>query len=224
MTLIALSEKYVNLRVDKYQPYKYFLPLFLRLVHSLMNLQYIFITGGQGQGKSTFMASLIEAFKIREIPIAGFYSKGYWSAGQRAAFDWVPVGQQQPCRLCTNEPMEDVVRWGRFYFSKQAISKGNELLSQLRGFDGLVFVDEVGRFELRGDGWAPGLKKLLENPPFLIILAVRENFFGAITHWLGTEPLKIFQVGKHHPNETEDWIINCYNNFRKKEANKNNGD
>lgn len=100
-------------------------------------MKTLLLTGSIGKGKTRFVNRV--AFECG-LPLAGIRSARAYENGRHAGFDWLRYGARE-----TRWPMvrfSDGTRLADGTFERAA-----EALEELRHEDGLLFVDEIGRFE-----------------------------------------------------------------------------
>ena len=121
------------------------------------------ITGDKGSGKST---RLLEISKT--IP----NSAGFISIRTENGYSLLDLSTGKFSPLMTDEPLfPDLFR--RWYFDQRLFDTANSKLESISS--GTVFIDEIGRLELDGGGFAPALRALRSHDIDLII-AVRDAF------------------------------------------------
>ena len=93
--------------------------------------------------------------------------------------------QAQCTDTLTTEPVETI---GRFRFFSAAFRKANEALMRAAGdAPQWLLIDEIGKLELEGKGFAPALLAILkEGKPKNLLLVVRDSLI--------TEVLEFFSI------------------------------
>lgn len=125
----------------------------------------ILLTGARGSGKTTLLESAAQRLQAEGLRVAGILSPGHFENGRRTRFDLLILDTGQRLLLAErdfNEPPDS----GRCYsFRQDTIAAGLEALSggRLAAAD-IIFVDEVGPMELRGEGWGPALQAVSALP------------------------------------------------------------
>lgn len=125
----------------------------------------IILTGAKGSGKTTLLESAAQSVRALGLRVGGILSPGHFENGRRMRFELLilDTGERLPLaeRDC-NEPPDS----GRCYrFRSETIAAGLQALSdgRLAAAD-VIFVDEVGPMELRGEGWGPALDAVSAMP------------------------------------------------------------
>ena len=121
------------------------------------------ITGDKCSGKST---RLLEISKTIPNP------EGFISIRTENGYSLLDLSRGKASLLMTDEPLFPD-RFRRWYFDQKLFDAANSRLESISS--GTVFIDEIGRLELDGGGFAPALRTLRSHDIDLII-AVRDAF------------------------------------------------
>lgn len=121
------------------------------------------ITGDKRSGKST---RLLEISKTIPNP------EGFISIRTENGYSLLDLSRGKASLLMTDEPLF-TDRFRRWYFDQKLFDAANSRLESISS--GTVFIDEIGRLELDGGGFAPALRALRSHDIDLII-AVRDVF------------------------------------------------
>ncbi len=73
-----------------------------------------------------------------------------------------------------------VEKTGNFYISNDAIIFGNNILQTNHTDNTLIIIDEVGPFEISGNGWNDSLQYLLQETNNTILIVVRKSLVDKI--------------------------------------------
>ena len=123
------------------------------------------ISGGQGEGKTTYLREYAAHATDRGRSVGGVASVAIFKDDQRIGYDLLDLrqGVRRPlARVAV--PAEEPPTVGMYRFDEEAVAAGNAaiLVAVRDGLD-IVAIDEVGPWEFRGGGWAPGLKVALAD-------------------------------------------------------------
>jgi nucleoside-triphosphatase THEP1 len=138
----------------------------------------IILTGAVQCGKSTLAEKLINRLETKDITMAGILARGLWKNNQREGFDLMDIrtGKVTPLARRSAElapPNKDKIP---FSFFEQGVTAGYDALSVAACKTAeVILVDEIGKLEARGLGWASCLSPLLTLSRSLHIWIVREN-------------------------------------------------
>ena len=140
----------------------------------------VIVTSPQHTGKSSLIARYIERCRQHDISVAGILAEGLWENNQRSGFNLVDLtsGVRVPLAVrCAPHGRARV----RFEFFPEGINAAHNALNAKRcATADLIVIDEVGKLEVMGEGWAPLLPPLLELPGKMHIWAVRESLVDAV--------------------------------------------
>ncbi len=155
----------------------------------------IIITGGVQSGKSTLAARLVRFLNSRGVSLSGILAIGLWQDDQRLGFDLVDLKTGAKCPLARrrNDLVNSAIT--PFKFFDQGLAAGARALDQERCCDtSVIMVDEVGKLELSGEGWARFLGPLLAIQTAVHIWIVREKLVDKVCRRWNFEPAEIIHV------------------------------
>lgn len=145
------------------------------------NVIYI-ISGETRSGKTTYLKKIINRIREQDssLKIGGLIAHGIDKEGERYGFDIEDVALGKKAFLCSQKPIENALKTGRFYFSKEGLVFGEKALtSNLENTD-LLVIDEIGYLELKGKGWFESIEKALEYPNLNMIWVVRKQILEEV--------------------------------------------
>ena len=168
----------------------------------------ILVTGDTGDGKSTLLAELAILFKSRNIQSGGIISPAVFENGVKSGYELINVATSQKKRLSQTQKEDGLVNVGRFYFFNDGISFGKAALTVANNQNSqIVFIDEIGAWELQGQGWAESLNELILRCDMPVILAVNTKLVDqVIESWQLHSPL-IIEVKNPSSAETIQEIL-----------------
>lgn len=141
----------------------------------------IIITGDVQSGKSTLAAGLVKFLDDRGVAMAGILATGLWKDDQRQGFDLVDLKTRETTPLARRNvnPADGSIT--PFQFFDTGMAAGENALDPARCRDAaVIMVDEVGKLELKGKGWASFLDPLLFIRSAVHIWIVRESLVGEV--------------------------------------------
>jgi nucleoside-triphosphatase THEP1 len=144
----------------------------------------IVITGAVQSGKSSLAWDLMKKLQQLSIPMAGFIAKGLWKNNQRCGFNLVDLktGIMTPLAQ-RNSPKNSQPSSGKvpYTFFQKGIDAGyRALLPENCAHARVIIVDEMGRMEVQGQGWAPCIDPLLALKKPIHIWIIRESLVSPI--------------------------------------------
>lgn len=140
------------------------------------------IGGERGAGKTTFLCAQTAALAVRGWSVGGIAAPAVFESGRRVGYDLLDLRDhttRRLARLAADGPA-DV---GPYRFDEEAVAAGNAaIVAAVRDGLDLIAIDEIGPWELRGGGWAPGLKTALRElqPVQELLLVVRPAVIGSL--------------------------------------------
>lgn len=142
------------------------------------------VTANRHAGKTTFIKEMIAFLESKNQPIYGFYSEGFWdSNGERAGFNLITLPEKKSTPLC-DKISTHWQPFGSYNFNPDAIKLGFEQLENAPEGT-IVFIDEIGLFELEGKIWANALTNILSRGKNPIVVSIRRTFIeDAKEKWL----------------------------------------
>jgi len=139
--------------------------------------QVIIITGAVNSGKTTLLQQFLSHIEKSPYKVNGVVAEGVWHKGDKNGYDafFLFSGKrQQLCRKGLSSPLNI----GPFGFNEEVFISGEKSLSAEQN-SALTILDEIGRLELAGKGWAATLSNLLLRGNRLLIV-VRYDFIGKV--------------------------------------------
>jgi nucleoside-triphosphatase THEP1 len=155
----------------------------------------IILSGGQGEGKTTLLATLIRTMREEGIVVGGIRAPVVYVQGKRIGYDIedIRTGVMTPlCRIAAEATLADV---GSFSFLPEGLSAGRRALEpDAEHMPEVLIVDEVGPLELDGKGWAGQLEKNLRSFPGTVILVVRSGLVPQVLDRWQIHPAAIWTL------------------------------
>ena len=152
------------------------------------------VTGERGEGKTTFAGELVSSLRARGLRVAGLLAPGEIRNGVRWSIDLVDLGTGQRWPLATRDHASPWPALGSFRVDPEALERGSAALAAAAasGAD-LVVVDEVGPWELAGQGWASALASL-RREAVPLVLVVRRKFVGEVLERVALDGATVWNV------------------------------
>lgn len=165
----------------------------------------IFIIGDVQQGKSTFLAKAAEFLKKNNITAGGFIAPAMYGDEGVTGYQLHILPENKLLPLSATKSSETGLKVGRFYFDHQTMAEGRRVLETETDSDSdIVFVDEVGPWELQSQGWAKGINRLLLETEKPMIWAVRRDIVEKVRdNWNLQNPVLIDVALCHEGNINE---------------------
>lgn len=126
-------------------------------------------SGVSGSGKTTAIQKMVKESYCRKI--AGFITIGDYKNGQRHSF-WIRDVVTNRSILLAQRNLPARITQGAFGFTPEGLQFGNSCLRDVEQVE-VLFIDEVGPLELRGEGWYPSLQKIMTTEIAKIVFTSR---------------------------------------------------
>jgi len=161
---------------------------------SINKPKVIILTGEKHEGKTTFATNLAKALNAKGIAVGGFVAPGKFENNRRSAFNILDLKTGKQIPLCSINRTEGEAI-GPFKFDPDGQHFGNQILSSenLKNID-VLFIDEIGPLEIKGQGWVSAIDKLMDDAGRTHIWIIRKGMVEeAIQKW-GLMDVKVFDV------------------------------
>jgi len=147
------------------------------------NRPIIIITGGLGEGKSTYLENLINLLgSIKGLTIRGFIAKGIGLPPLRDGYTLKVLPDGIELMLCRRIAACGLPNKS-FEFNQEVIRALTNDLMAIKS-DEILVIDEVGRMELYGEVWAELIEHHLTKTKNLLVFTVRrENLMHVAERW-----------------------------------------
>jgi len=100
---------------------------------------------------------------------------------------------------------------GRFKIIPAGLQDGLRAIAKAVAKNRIIVIDEVGKLELNGSGWANEIEKLLNKSNKVIVMSVRESFVEDVIKKWKFEPVLIYHVATENYKQLLETIIGCIN-------------
>lgn len=153
----------------------------------------ILLTGSLHSGKTSCAQEIVKEMENHNIKTAGFLSPCVFENGVRVGFDLLLLSENE--RLPFSRLGQDNTNpaIGQYVVNKDTYLKGLSALERAMssGAD-LIFIDEIGPWELENQGWTPAINKLMKVPDLPMLWIVRQEVVDyALQYWSPASPLII---------------------------------
>lgn len=156
----------------------------------------IFVIKGKiGSGKTTVVKELIENLKNKGIKIGGIFTQKIFENDERIGYDIVDAKTNTAETFLRINHCETCEKIGIFSIFPEGIRKGEESLHpEKTENDQVVVIDEVGKLELNGKGWAKQLDYLIQSGRNHLLIAVRDEFSEEVLEKWNIQHAAVFET------------------------------
>jgi nucleoside-triphosphatase THEP1 len=153
----------------------------------------IIITGEIGSGKTTLISGISSRLKESGIKTGGIIAPAVYEQENKTGYSIIDIGAGKKMQLSQITEIEGEPRVGKYFFKSEALDFGRNALSVERNLESrIVLIDEIGAWELQGQGWASSLNELIINCEMPLIITVRKSFLElVIENWMLQSPMVI---------------------------------
>ena len=174
----------------------------------LKQKKVVIVTGEKHEGKTTFLINLVNDLKQSDIKIGGFVAHGKFENNKRSEFELENIKTAERKIICSIRGYQNQKKTGPFYFYETGLNFGNEILKYENLKDiKFAVVDEIGPFELRGQGWTNAIDKLLEQTEIIQIWTVRKSLVYDVLRKFGINKAYIFDISQDNKQELINHLI-----------------
>ena len=168
---------------------------------------HVIITGGVQTGKSSLAAALVAFLKAENIPMAGILATGLWKNDRRHGFDLTDLATGVTTPLARRVDIAHNSAITPFEFFETGMLAGEKALdAKSTANAAMVMVDEVGKLELVGQGWAPFMASVVLNSRAVHVWVVREDLVQDVCARWNLDRVEIVHVDDRNALER---LKNC---------------
>jgi nucleoside-triphosphatase THEP1 len=159
------------------------------------------VTGGRGQGKTTWVKSLAELLSKKSIKVAGIISERIMNGDSTTGYNITDIEKGNSYGFLRSDEPGSSPKIGKFTILEEGLTTGRKILHKAASEKNrVVIIDEVGRLELNNQGWSGSISELTDSPVTLV-LVVRDEFVGEVKSKWHLRDATIFHIGKSLPED-----------------------
>ena len=153
------------------------------------------LTGKINQGKTSLTREIVSELKKKGFTINGFLTLGNTNDSNRNAYFIRDITTGRKENLCSSQIDKQKPNYGRFYFEKQGINEGCEIIEQsLTTPPDLLVIDELGPMEINNQGWAPAVEKIVKHNSTAQFWIVREKLVKPMMRKWNVGDIIVFEL------------------------------
>ena len=137
------------------------------------------VTGEKEEGKTSSLVEIIEKLKSSGVRVGGFISPRIMVDGKTIGYYIESVIDGRRQLLMTETEQNGFQKIGRFWLDPNVIKRVTSTIEEQALSPSVIFIDEVGRLEMEGQGWDEVLRSLL-LANVVVVIAVRKAFVDEI--------------------------------------------
>jgi nucleoside-triphosphatase THEP1 len=155
------------------------------------------VSGGVGDGKTTYVKNLLALLKKNNISAGGIISERVMTETQTTGYDIVDIDTNDSEILLRQNDESTKERIGRFAIYDAGFRKGTTILSSTSILDKtIVVIDEIGKLELQDKGWSASLQQLIKKSENNILITVRDNLVEEVVKKFNLKDPFIYRVAE----------------------------
>ncbi len=134
------------------------------------------LTGPVGSGKSSRTEEEVRILKKQGVEVGGIITRRIVENERTVGYDIFDIVEEKITPFLREGDIPGCERVGRYSILPEGLKAGREALKRAyeRG-DEVIVVDEIGRLELSGGGWAEIIPKLIAQDKGRLIITVRDT-------------------------------------------------
>lgn len=165
------------------------------------------ITGGTEAGKTSMITCVARMLIEKGIKAEGILSPRITENGHTTGYMVQDISTGKSIPFLREDDKARGERIGRFAICREGLSLGRHTLRQALLSDcRIIVIDEIGKLELNGGGWAGNISELLAVTNKHLIITVRDAFIEDVTGWLKISNRTVFDVGRYECSDVEKHI------------------
>lgn len=155
------------------------------------------LSGAIGEGKTSHIQKVVSILKAENAKIGGIYSPRIMDGDETIGYDLVDIQTNYQKHFLRVTEKSDFQKIGKYTILPDGLEFGIQAIQQsIIEKEQVIIVDEVGRLELGGMGWAKNIEELLKQPGIVLIIAIRENFVEDLMQKWKVQDFAVYNIAK----------------------------
>ena len=167
------------------------LPRLLALLEEGEGKSTLILSGGIGAGKTRCAEKLVADLKTRGISVGGVIQPRFVQDDETIGYTVRDLAAGEERSFASLEPPGIAV--GKYFVKAEAVAFARCAIERAAKEAQIVFIDEVGRLELAGEGHAPAVRTVLSSSA-LPVLVVRTEFVDRVVRAFSVEPFTVIAL------------------------------
>jgi nucleoside-triphosphatase THEP1 len=159
------------------------------------SIRVVVVTGPTGGGKTESVVAVADRLREEGAAVAGFVQPGEFEEDRKVGFRLRDIATGEEAVLATLGERREGDFGTRFQFAEEGFRLGREALSRTSS-GAVVFIDELGPVELRGQGHMPAVRSALAVPNLVgAVIVVRRHLVPALLAELDASDAIVIDLG-----------------------------
>jgi len=172
------------------------------------------ITGPTESGKTTAIRYLEKILNEESISVSGIISGRIMEHGITRGYDLIDIKTGAVIPFLNADGVMKGNHIGRFIINEEGLAEGKSILNNAASSDSrVIIIDEIGRLELNGGGWAENLEMITSTTDKHLIISVRDTMTEEVISRFNLRRHTVFVLKKNDIVAAANQIIQ----FLKKE-------
>ena len=153
----------------------------------------VLLVGGIEEGKTAAGLQLLSLLRQSGVHVGGFLAPRKLENDRTVGYSLIDLASNTTHPFAALDT--DGVPAGRFFLSEKSLAMAARAVSAALEETSVIFIDEVGRLELRGGGHAESVRKVLVADVVPVFL-VRDELVDDVIAYFGLDRPVVFEVRK----------------------------
>jgi len=153
----------------------------------------IVLTGPVHSGKTSLLKKLIEAPELSRVTIDGYLSIAVFADREYVGYDLFSIQDGQTIPFLRKTGRKNWPRIGPYFFLPGGMQEASRIILKSAARDWLI-IDEIGPFELSGQGLWPALSTVINSPNLSLLCVVRKPILSDFLESLGETRWLVFDI------------------------------
>jgi nucleoside-triphosphatase THEP1 len=161
-------------------------------IQNRQNQKIIVVSGPRESGKTTRLLELFKDLNSASVNAGGFVSIRILNDKNTSGYNLYDL-QKGDLGFLMHENIDfGNGKVGRFFINEEAFKTGNKLVDKLidQSSD-VVILDEIGKLEAAGQGWAASLQKALTSKASVVMVSINPEHLDNVSKTFKFNPFQI---------------------------------
>ncbi|WP_346857148.1 nucleoside-triphosphatase [uncultured Draconibacterium sp.] len=150
------------------------------------------VTGDIGAGKTSCLKKTITGLKQNNISVSGIICERVLAGNDTAGYNLADISSGTRWPFLSKTGNKAQAKVGSYFIDDASFKTGEKLFRKCTT-DVIVF-DEIGKLELRGDGWAKSLKYILSTNYNCLILTLRKEIINELINEFQLQTAVVYDI------------------------------